>query len=532
MASTGGAVSAVGAGLSALALRRAPDQQREIAERMAEALDSHLGRARHTEALQRQLVLILDGFTVGPQDIARGDVNAEKIAGLMRARVMAEAITPEHREDAVLDAYEAMLHATLLPLCTPHTQTQANNQEMLGRLTELKQLVKSQNADQPLRDAGIREAVILDLARKASGSTDNLAQAWTDLTAFFEAALQVQEQAPATNHDDFVDEVIARTRDLAKQGDYGSALEALEEALARDAEEQAAQQAAFEARTARLKQRQQNLLVLSAPEEAAAFLIAQADRTAGGSADVPDLRALQGEYYVRGRDKGIAADLLIAIELSKATLPRAGTPDARGAVLNNLGNALSILGERDSGTARLEEAVQAYRDALLEFTRERVPRDWAMTQNNLGNALQTLGNRESGTARLEEAVQAYRDALLERTRERVPLDWAMTQNNLGNALRNLGQRDSGTARLEEAVRAYHDAMLEWTRERVPLDWAITQFNISLVEIAFFDKTGDVAHLDAATEYLALAREVFGEAGATQYLATADQQEADITARRA
>ena len=39
-------------------------------------------------------------------------------------------------------------------------------------------------------------------------------------------------------------------------------------------------------------------------------------------------------------------------------------------------------------------------------TRERVPLDWAMTQMNLGNALRTLGERESGTARLEEAVAA------------------------------------------------------------------------------------------------------------------------------
>ena len=37
---------------------------------------------------------------------------------------------------------------------------------------------------------------------------------------------------------------------------------------------------------------------------------------------------------------------------------------------------------------------------------------------------ETLGERESGTARLEEAVAAYRAALEEQTRERVPLDWA------------------------------------------------------------------------------------------------------------
>jgi hypothetical protein len=32
-----------------------------------------------------------------------------------------------------------------------------------------------------------------------------------------------------------------------------------------------------------------------------------------------------------------------------------------------------------------------------------------MTQNNLGAALQTLGERETGTDRLEEAVTAYRE---------------------------------------------------------------------------------------------------------------------------
>ena len=54
-----------------------------------------------------------------------------------------------------------------------------------------------------------------------------------------------------------------------------------------------------------------------------------------------------------------------------------------------------------------------------------MPLDWAATQSNLGNALYRLGERESGTARLEEAVAAYRAALEEMTREiglrRLPL---------------------------------------------------------------------------------------------------------------
>lgn len=44
----------------------------------------------------------------------------------------------------------------------------------------------------------------------------------------------------------------------------------------------------------------------------------------------------------------------------------------------------------------LEQAVATLRAALEEWTREGVPLDWATTQNNLGTALSTLGERESG----------------------------------------------------------------------------------------------------------------------------------------
>ena len=78
------------------------------------------------------------------------------------------------------------------------------------------------------------------------------------------------------------------------------------------------------------------------------------------------------------------------------------------------------------------------RGLLEEGTRARVPLDWAKAQNNLGTALSALGEQEDGTARLEEAVAAYRAALEERTQERVPLDWAATQNNLGASHGALG----------------------------------------------------------------------------------------------
>jgi hypothetical protein len=80
-----------------------------------------------------------------------------------------------------------------------------------------------------------------------------------------------------------------------------------------------------------------------------------------------------------------------------------------------------------------------------------VPLNWATTQNNLGNALATLGGRESGTARLEEAVAAYREALMERTQARVPLDWAMSFGNQGVALILLAERMNDAPMAQTAV---------------------------------------------------------------------------------
>ena len=95
-----------------------------------------------------------------------------------------------------------------------------------------------------------------------------------------------------------------------------------------------------------------------------------------------------------------------------------------------------------------------------------MPLKWAATQNNLGSALQTLGARESGTATLTKAVEAYLEALKERTRERVPLDWAMTQNNLGTVLRAISARESGTEVAERKRPTLFDEALSVCRQGV------------------------------------------------------------------
>jgi hypothetical protein len=71
-----------------------------------------------------------------------------------------------------------------------------------------------------------------------------------------------------------------------------------------------------------------------------------------------------------------------------------------------------------------------------------MPLQWAATQHNLGTALTLVGGLEPGTARLKEAIVAFREALKERTREGVALDWAQTRENLDRVEKALSIKNS------------------------------------------------------------------------------------------
>ena len=86
--------------------------------------------------------------------------------------------------------------------------------------------------------------------------------------------------------------------------------------------------------------------------------------------------------------------------------------------------------------------------------------DWAATKNNLGTALQVLGQREKDPKLLRKSVDAYQNALQEWTRERVPMSWATTFNNLGTVLRLLGETRKGPRTLEQSVAAFQNALAE------------------------------------------------------------------------
>ncbi|MDK2957854.1 MAG: hypothetical protein PWQ57_3352, partial [Desulfovibrionales bacterium] len=72
--------------------------------------------------------------------------------------------------------------------------------------------------------------------------------------------------------------------------------------------------------------------------------------------------------------------------------------------------ALYLQGDEFVDNQALEKSIDVYTDILESCSRQDAPLQWALAQNNLGVALRTLGERESGTTRLKQGVEAYRAA--------------------------------------------------------------------------------------------------------------------------
>ncbi|WP_417701983.1 tetratricopeptide repeat protein [Pseudophaeobacter sp.] len=339
--------------------------------------------------------------------------------------------------------------------------------EVLTRQLEGKRLQMSTTA-QTLLD---NENFIVALAfRYAEGSPQDLAAALGGLEHALEVAAEERERGKLLgNTDDAVNAVIAQADALNAAGQIDTAAALL-------AEEEARVQAGL----IRLCDKGISQAVLTRDVEAA--VVYELKKLPLEAPELDDhfsyLNGVFVEWCTRGDLQGLNFDAEVAIALMRHMVGHFGRePDKKDACLINLGVALQKLGARESGTARLEEAVSVYRAALEELSRDRVSLGWATAQMNLGATLATLGERERSTARLEESVIASRAALEELPRDRVPIEWATAQMNLGNALRSLGEQERGTARLDEAVSAYRAALEELTRDRVPLLWAKNQMNL-------------------------------------------------------
>ncbi|WGH78123.1 helix-turn-helix domain-containing protein [Jannaschia ovalis] len=342
----------------------------------------------------------------------------------------------------------------------------------------------------------LAESLVISLAyRFAETNPTDLEGAIAGLEQALAAAQRLAEQGSRpSNHPDFIDDVFAEVARLNAEAREDDAADAFEAALAREAEESAA--------------RQQKLLRGLADQHIlrgdAAGLVAVQERLLrlDGLTGTDLYHALRDwgiERYRDGERQGVQFDLHVAAASFEACTPLAPDDERRGWSMNDLGNALQLLGMRGDDAA-LRDAVTTHRAALEVRTRDALPMDWAMTQNNLGNALLTLGERGDDAA-LRDAVTAYRAALEVRTRGALPVAWAETQNNLGTALLTLGERGDDAA-LRDAVTAFRAALEVHTRDALPVDWAMTQNNLGNALQTLGQRGDDAALHEAVAAYRA------------------------------
>ncbi|MEM1349113.1 MAG: hypothetical protein AAGI01_11190, partial [Myxococcota bacterium] len=126
--------------------------------------------------------------------------------------------------------------------------------------------------------------------------------------------------------------------------------------------------------------------------------------------------------------------------------------------------------------ATLPDAIAAYQRALRTFGKHAYPREYAILHNNLATAYLSMKlSPEKDVMREAMAVQSFRQALEVVTLLEDPSEYAMLQNNLGNALQAM-RTAHPLENLRRAVEAYDEALKVRTPYDTPVEFANTATN--------------------------------------------------------
>ena len=320
---------------------------------------------------------------------------------------------PTSTSRAAQTAHLARLKAVeRYPGCTFTSADNLAKYVLGGAILDL--LVKAY-AEELARARDVAEGFIHEMAKKVAGDRnldfEGKKQAVRNAIDIYER--EIAGGQTLTNIDAIVDEALARARSLVDVGKSGLAQATLRRAAEAMRREEEERRERYVAGITVLFNRERDIALATYGGEAAADAIITLAEAIHGANAAMVARALNSEaatLYEYGRDRGSNVHLTALIALRRKLLDAASSDDKRGIAHNNLGNALSTLGERESGTARLEEAVAAYRAALEERTRDRVPLQWAMSLGNQGLAMMGLADRNKDVAMAKTAFEQINTA--------------------------------------------------------------------------------------------------------------------------
>jgi tetratricopeptide (TPR) repeat protein len=181
--------------------------------------------------------------------------------------------------------------------------------------------------------------------------------------------------------------------------------------------------------------------------EQASELFRGKDRDAELAAALNNLglvRSEQGEF-----DSAVEA-FDQAVDLFDTTTPEGRR--GKVATLHNRGQAHAAKGTADG----LEAALADYEEAQADVDLEEAPYHYGLLQHSLGVAFSALARAkpDEGPRLLQEAVVAFRESLVVFTRGSMPYQFALAKHNLGLAYVGLG----GTVNLRRALASFEDTV--------------------------------------------------------------------------
>lgn len=207
-----------------------------------------------------------------------------------------------------------------------------------------------------------------------------------------------------------------------------------------------------------------------------------------------------------------------AVEAYRGALLRC-QPELRGIdesqLHKHLGMLLAAQGDRTGDPAWIELAVAEFKSAIECLIPARYPQEWGGLQNKLGLALYKLDMMTGSSELLKEALVALQSALQVFTRQEAPDRWADVMHNLAQVLQVYGDQVKSTDVLERAIETARAALELRPMARVPLAWAASMNTLGTALFMLAKHSKGKVSLDEATETINGALEVYRQIGATR-----------------
>jgi uncharacterized caspase-like protein len=233
---------------------------------------------------------------------------------------------------------------------------------------------------------------------------------------------------------------------------------------------------------------------------------------------------------IAARDNAIDILTQVITSLDEALVarPKGDNPLDWSMMEHTRATALADRGKLASSADDFAQAVDAYRNVLSIYDKERTPVQWTTGATNLAGTLRLYATLTKDVASLDEAADLLEQSIALTPKELSPLDWALMYTKLGSVLSDKLAIDGSAETADASLAAYTTAEDVTTPEAEPADWERLQLYKVQVLFAIGAPTLDRARLQEAHDIAVNANETLAKLGAPsagffdQMLPTLDQ----------